>query len=223
MPVWLENDAPSTSSRSASFITQLATGVPLRPSTPAGERVVVGDLALRLEGRDHRRAELLGQRDDRRHVVAGAVADDDHRPLRAARAARSAPRATPRAARSRAAVIAARRARRPARPPAPAASAPRRGRSGARRRAAAARSCSARVISSAGLRVGQHRLAPGGDRAERAGEVDLLEGAGAEHLRVDLAGQREHRRAVDLRVPQPGEQVGRARAGDRQAGGRAGR
>ena len=35
MPVWLENDAPSTSSRSASFITQLATGVPLRPSTPA--------------------------------------------------------------------------------------------------------------------------------------------------------------------------------------------
>ena len=35
MPVWLENDAPSTSSRSASFMTQLATGVPLRPSTPA--------------------------------------------------------------------------------------------------------------------------------------------------------------------------------------------
>ena len=35
MPVWLENDAPSTSSRSASFMIQLATGVPLRPSTPA--------------------------------------------------------------------------------------------------------------------------------------------------------------------------------------------
>ena len=35
MPVWFENDAPSTISRSDSFISQLATGVPLRPSTPA--------------------------------------------------------------------------------------------------------------------------------------------------------------------------------------------
>ena len=34
MPVWLLNDAPKTSSRSASFITHDATGVPLRPSTP---------------------------------------------------------------------------------------------------------------------------------------------------------------------------------------------
>ena len=68
-------------------------------------------------------------------------------------------------------------------------------------------------------RVGvvQHRLAPRGDRAERARQVDLLERARAEHLRVDLAGQREHRRAVDLRVPQPGEQVRGAGAGDRQA------
>ena len=35
MPVWFENEAPNTSSRSDSFISQLATGVPLRPSTPA--------------------------------------------------------------------------------------------------------------------------------------------------------------------------------------------
>jgi hypothetical protein len=70
-------------------------------------------------------------------------------------------------------------------------------------------------------RVGvvQHRLAPARDRAERADQVDLLERAGAEHLGVDLAGEREHRRAVDLRVPQAGEQVGGARAGDRQARG----
>ena len=34
MPVWLANEAPITSSRSDSFISQLATGVPLRPSTP---------------------------------------------------------------------------------------------------------------------------------------------------------------------------------------------
>jgi len=32
--VWLENEAPKTSSRSASFMNQLAMGVPLRPSTP---------------------------------------------------------------------------------------------------------------------------------------------------------------------------------------------
>ena len=35
MPVWLENDAPIARIRSDSFISQLATGVPLRPSTPA--------------------------------------------------------------------------------------------------------------------------------------------------------------------------------------------
>ncbi len=35
--------------------------------------------------------------------------------------------------------------------------------------------------------------------------------------RVDLPGQREHRRAVDVCVPQPGEQVRRSRSGDRQA------
>ena len=35
IPVWLANEAPTTISRSASFISQLATGVPLRPSTPA--------------------------------------------------------------------------------------------------------------------------------------------------------------------------------------------
>ncbi len=35
IPVWLAKDAPITISRSASFISQLATGVPLRPSTPA--------------------------------------------------------------------------------------------------------------------------------------------------------------------------------------------
>ena len=34
MPVWLEKEAPITRSRSASFMNQLAMGVPLRPSTP---------------------------------------------------------------------------------------------------------------------------------------------------------------------------------------------
>ena len=48
MPVWLENDAPMTSSRSASFISQLATGVPLRPSTPAPSGWVSGTSPLAL-------------------------------------------------------------------------------------------------------------------------------------------------------------------------------
>ncbi len=34
MPVWLENDAPSTSSASLRPITAEATGVPERPTTP---------------------------------------------------------------------------------------------------------------------------------------------------------------------------------------------
>ena len=34
MPVWFENDAPNTRRVSASFMSQLATGVPERPSTP---------------------------------------------------------------------------------------------------------------------------------------------------------------------------------------------
>ena len=34
MPVWLENEAPSTSSTSASFMNQEAIGVPDRPRTP---------------------------------------------------------------------------------------------------------------------------------------------------------------------------------------------
>ncbi len=46
--MWLENDAPSTSSRSASFMNQLATGVPLRPSTPqaSGWSSAIWPLAL---------------------------------------------------------------------------------------------------------------------------------------------------------------------------------
>ena len=42
MPVWFENDAPTTMSRSDSFISQLATGVPLRPRTPAPSGWVSG-------------------------------------------------------------------------------------------------------------------------------------------------------------------------------------
>ena len=76
------NDAPNTSRRSDSFISHDATGVPLRPSTPAAERVVVGDEALRLERGGDRRAEQLGEPHDGVDAGARAVPDDDHRPLR---------------------------------------------------------------------------------------------------------------------------------------------
>jgi hypothetical protein len=47
----------------------------------------------------------------------------------------------------------------------------------------------------------EHRLGPARDLPERSGEVDLLERARAEHLRIDLAGQGHHGRAVHVRVP----------------------
>lgn len=59
-------------------------------------------------------------------------------------------------------------------------------------------------------------LGPARDPAERGAQVDLLKRARAEHLRVDLAGEREHGRAIDICVPQPGEEIGGARPGDRQ-------
>ena len=64
-----------------------AIGVPLRPSTPqpSGWWSEIWPLALNVVS--DRRAELLGQRDHGVHVVAGAVADDDHGPAGAARSA----------------------------------------------------------------------------------------------------------------------------------------
>ena len=49
IPVWLAKEAPTTISRSASFISQLATGVPLRPSTPAPSGWVSGIRPLALK------------------------------------------------------------------------------------------------------------------------------------------------------------------------------
>ncbi len=43
--------------------------------------MVVGDLPLGLERRDHRRVDPFGQRDHLFTVKAGAMADDDDRPL----------------------------------------------------------------------------------------------------------------------------------------------
>ena len=79
-----------------------------------------------------------------------------------------------------------------------------------------------RVLAGEGHQLGvlgglEHRLGPAGDLSERGMEIDFLECSRPEDLCVDLTGQRQHGRAVDVRVPQPGQKVGRARPGDRQA------
>ena len=54
---------------------------------------------------------------------------------------------------------------------------------------------------------------------ERGREIDLLKCSGPDHLCLHLAGQCDHRDPVDLGIPQPSEQVGRAGSGDGQTGG----
>ena len=199
MPVWFENDAPNTTSRSLSFMSQLATGVPLRPSTPGAERVAVGDEPLGLERGEDRRAERLGQLDDGGHVEAGAVADHDDGPPGAGRAAPAAS-------------VEGRGRRGDVGRRAP-------GRSGPERRASAA----GRTCTSSGstrwatcplehgvlerqrhelgvVGVGQHGAREAGDVGEGAGEVEVLERAAAEHLGRHLPGDGQHRRPVDLGV-----------------------
>ncbi len=75
MPVWLENEAPTTISRSDSFISQLATGVPRAAEHAGAERVVVGDQALGLERGEHGGAQRARPASRTcRHRGAGAVA-----------------------------------------------------------------------------------------------------------------------------------------------------
>ena len=57
------------------------------------------------------------------------------------------------------------------------------------------------------------------DVGERRAQVEVLERAAAEHLGRHLARHRDDRGPVDLRVVQPGEQVGRAGPGDAEACG----
>ena len=67
--------------------------------------------------------------------------------------------------------------------------------------------------------VALHGLRVERDVGERGGEVEVLERAAPAHLRRHLPRDREHRRAIDLGVVETGEQVGGARARDREARG----
>ena len=192
MPVWFENEAPSTSSSVGLVHHPARHGRAAAAEHARRQRVVVADLALGLERRDHRRAELLGECGHLRHVEAGAVADDHHRALRPAQqrqrvvADRLLRRARSSEAPTRAPAAAGLR-----RPRARAASAPRRGRSGGRRRAAAARSCTRAFISSTGSESRSTGWLHAATLPEGAREVDLLERPRPDHLGLHLPGERE--------------------------------
>ena len=64
----------------------------------------------------------------------------------------------------------------------------------------------------------EDRLTPLRDLAEGGLKVDFLESARPQHLRVDLPRERQHRRTVHVRIPEPGQQICRAGACDAQAG-----
>ena len=204
-------------------MSQLATGVPRAAEHAAGERVVVGDRPLALNVVMTGASSALGERDHRRHVLAGAVADDDHRPLGARAAARSA-------CSSRVGGRRDRRARRagPSGPPArrrraPAASAPRRGRRGGRRRARSI-ACLHRERGELGV-VGARAGRSGSTRRRREGAPRGRPPGtrpGPSTCVCTWPVSASDRRAVDLRVPQA-RSAGWSRPGPaivRQAAGR---
>ena len=73
------------------------------------------------------------------------------------------------------------------------------------------------------IAVVQYSPAPLGGRLESGGEVHLLEGTRTKHLGFHLPGQSQQRVTVYLGVPDSGQQVGGAGAGDGQTGGRPAR
>ena len=189
------------------------------PEHAATERVRVRDQTLALERGEHRSVQLLGEPCYRGHVETGAVADDDHRALGGFQHPRR---------------LIERRLRR--------GDLARRhttfGRAGFRRgrrldildlvgedqvrHAAIQHRAFDCKVNQFGVAAGvQDGLTPLRDLAERGLQIDFLERTGAEHLSVDLTGQREHRRTIDVGVPQPCQQVGRARAGDGETRGGA--
>lgn len=81
------------------------------------------------------------------------------------------------------------------------------------------------VLHGEGREVGgigrrQDRLTPLGHGVERLLERQLLERARSDDLRLHLSGERQDRDAIDLGIPQPGEQVRGPWAGDGEAGRR---
>jgi len=178
------------------------------------QRVRVGDLALRLEGREHRAGQPLGERGDLVHRVPGSVPHDEHGSLGLSESIERlveyvggwcdlGGRDTTLG---------------------PSRFAPLRGqgldlvgKDDVRDAPVEVRVLAGQRGQLGGVARVEQRLRPLRDLAVRRLEVDLLEGASAENLDVDLARQCQHRGAVDVRVPQSGQHVRRAGARDGEA------
>ena len=219
MPVWLENDAPNTTSRSDSFISHDATGVPLRPSTPqpSGWRSEIWPLALKVvsTGAPSSSARATTSSMSKRAPWPTTIdrAAGRRRCASTARASASAGGAIP--------------GRRPG-PPAPPA-----GRSGAgwtwtssgRTRWATPRPTSARLEGQRRqlgvVGVGQDVWEKSATSAKAPVRSRSWKAPRPEDLGRHLSGDGQDRGPVDLGVVEAGEQVGRPGAGDGEAGGRA--
>jgi hypothetical protein len=182
---------------------------PAAAEHPGAERMRVGHEALRAEGGEHRRPQPFGQRPHLLPGPRGAVADDEHRPAGSAQQLRGpfhvgAGRQDP--------------------PLGEAALGP--VRLGPRadnldlvgQHQVGDPAAVEGVLDREGGEFGVvgarlHRRGGHGHVAEDRGQVQVLEGAAAEHLRRHLSGDRDHRGAVELGVVQAGEQVRRAWAG----------
>ena len=177
------------------------------------EAMVVGDLPLGLERREHGRTAPLGERGDRLHVVPRAVTDDEHGPLGVRE---MIDRLEQRTCGRRDAVIAV--------PPLRTAG-PLRGRRGLQLvgehevgdpapddRLLAGDRHQLGVIG-----VGVDRLAIRRDVGERPLEVEILERSTPLDARRHLTGDRQRGRPIDPCVVQPGQEVRAPRPGDREA------
>ena len=188
-----------------------------RPAEDAArQRVGVGHQALGLERGDHGGVDVLGEGGDLVPVAAGPVADDDHRPLGGAEQLDG-----PGQLGFGRGDLAGRHPSEPG---------PRRGRGDAGQLLDLVGEDEVGdvalhhgVLHGQGGQLGgvlgaEDGLAPRRHRLEGGGEVDLLERPRPDDLRLHLAGEGHDRHPVDLGVPQAGEQVGGAGAGDGEAG-----
>jgi hypothetical protein len=182
----------------------------------AGQRVGVGHQPLGLERGDDGGVDVLGEGGDLVAAASSAVADDDHRPLGGGQELDG-----PGQLRLRGRDLTGRH---------PPEAWPRRGDGDAGQLLdLVGEDEVGHVALHDGVLHGQggqfggvlgaeDGLAPRRHRLEGGGEVDLLERPRPDDLRLHLAGEGHDRHPVDLGVPQAGEQVGGAGAGDGEAG-----
>ena len=189
------------------------------PEDTGREGVAVGDESLALEGRDDRATQHLGKLDHTRHLEAAAVTDNDnwplgpgeqlHRPIDRLLGRGDLEWSDPALGSTSLRPVVC-------------------GHLGHLvwendlRDAAVEDGALAREVDELGmLAVREGGLLPLRHLSKSSLQINLLESTRPEDLGLNLSSQRDHRRAIDIGVPQPGQKICRAGAGNRQAGGRA--